>query len=173
MIATLNTTFRGGRAIRALAMGLSLALALSLSGCGDTNPLNPDPNPTPTPAPSMANVTLTLGEITLDTVGVPGYIHAFVSNVRLNESGGVAATIDFIRLDVYLANNTLIERTQVPSAALPGGAALAANGVRDFAGLALGFNSDILTGRYLVISVATTDARGNAQVTSSGQLIFG
>lgn len=173
MRAIFETTVGGGRALRSLAAGTSLALALSLSGCGATNPLNPDPTPTPTPTIAKANVTLTLGAINLDTVGVPGYIHAFVSNVRLNESGGVAATIDFIRLDVYLPNNSLLERTQIPSAALPGGAALAANGVRDFAGLALGFNSDILTGRYLVVSVATTDARGNAQVTSSGQLIFG
>jgi hypothetical protein len=30
-----------------------------------------------------------------------------------------------------------------------------------------------VTGRYLVMSVATTDARGNALLTSSGQLIFG
>jgi hypothetical protein len=173
METTLKKTIRGGRAARILAAGLSLALSVSLSGCGETNPLNPDPTPTPTPPPAKAVVTLTLGAITLDTVGVPGYIHAFVSNVRLNESGGVAATIDYVRLDVYLPNNTLLERTQIPSAALPGGAALSANGVRDFAGLALGFNSDILTGRYLVVSVATTDARGNAQVTSSGQLIFG
>jgi hypothetical protein len=161
------------RAVRALAGGLSLALALSFSGCGATNPLNPDPQPTPTPAPTKANVSLTLGAINLDTVGVPGFIHALVSNVHLTESGGVAATIEFIRLDVYLPNNTLLERTQIPSAQLPGGAALAANGVRDFPALALGFNSDILTGRYIIVSVATTDAKGNALVTSTGQLIFG
>jgi hypothetical protein len=162
-----------GRAVRALAVGLSLALALSFSGCGATNPLNPDPQPTPTPAPSKAIVSLTLGAINLDTVGVPGYIHALVSNVHITESGGVAATIEFVRLDVYLPNNTLLERTQIPSAQLPGGAALTANGVRDFAGLPLGFNSDILTGRYIIVSVATTDAKGNGLVTSTGQLIFG
>jgi len=39
--------------------------------------------------------------------------------------------------------------------------------------LALGFNSDIVTGRYVIVSVATTDSHGNAQVSSSGQLIFG
>jgi hypothetical protein len=173
MEANVEKTIRKRGSAPFLAGALSLALAVSLTGCGESNPLNPNPQPTPTPAPTKAVVTLTLGAIALDTVGVPGYIHALVSNVRVNESGGVAATIDFIRLDVYLPNNTLLERTQVPSAALPGGAALAANGVRDFNGLALGFNSDILTGRYLVMSVATTDARGNALVTSSGQLIFG
>jgi len=161
---------RGGT--RFLAGASSLTLALSLMACGESNPLNPDPQPTPTPTPSKAIVSLTLDAISLDTVGVPGYIHAFVSNVRLTESGGVAATIDFIRLDVYSPANALLERTQVPSAALPGGAALAANGVRDFSGLALGFNSDIVTGRYIVISVATTDARGNVLLTESGHLIF-
>ena len=173
MEASVGKTIRKRGTAPFLAGALSLTLALSLMACGESNPLNPTPQPTPTPAPSKAIVTLTLGAITLDTVGVPGYIHAFVSNVRLNESGGVAATIDFIRLDVYSPANALLERTQIPSAALPGGAALAANGVRDFNGLALGFNSDILTGRYLVVSVSTTDARGNVLLTSSGQLIFG
>jgi hypothetical protein len=112
--------------------------------------------------------------IRLDTESkVPGYINSLISNLRLTESAGVAATIDFIRLDMYLPNNTLLERTQLPAAQVPGGAALGASSSRDFADLALGFNSDILSGRYIIVSVATTDARGNAQVTSSGQLIFG
>jgi hypothetical protein len=164
---------RGRGAAWRAAVGASLTFALTLAGCGDSNPLNPTPQPTPTPAPSKAVVTLTLGAIALDTVGVPGFIHALVSNVRVNETGGVAATIDFIRLDVYLPNDTLLERTQIAGGQLPGGAALAANGVRDFPGLALGFNSDILTGRYLVVNVGTTDARGNALITPSGKLIFG
>ena len=164
----------GRGSVTLLAVGVSLLLALALSGCGDTNPLNPNPQPTPTPAPSKANVTMTLAAIAIDDSGkLPGFTYALVSNMRLNESGGVAATIDFIRLDLYLPNNTLLERTQIPSAQVPGGNALAANGVRDFPNLGLGFNSDILTGRYVIVSVATTDARGNAQVTSSGQLIFG
>ncbi|HEY6554871.1 MAG TPA: hypothetical protein VI669_16065 [Vicinamibacteria bacterium] len=119
-------------------------------------------------------MTLALTGIRLETDSrVPGYINSLVSNMRLTESGGVAATIDFIRLDMYLPNNTLLERTQVLAAQVPGGAALGASSSRDFADLALGFNSDILSGRYIIVSVATTDARGNAQVTSSGQLIFG
>jgi hypothetical protein len=148
---------------------------LALSGCGVTNPLNPDPQPTPTPTPAKANVALTLSAVRLDDTGkLPGYSFALVTNMHLNESGGVAATLDYIRLDVYLANNTLLERTQIASGQIPGGSALAANGVRDFTDLALGFNSDILSGRYVIVSVAYTDARGNPQqVTSSGQLIFG
>ena len=147
-------------------------LALALAGCGTTNPLNPTPQPTPTPAPSKAVVTLTLGGISLDTI-VPGFGHTLVSNIHIAEGGGVAATIDFIRLDVYLPNDTLLERTQTAGGQLPGGAALAANGVRDFAAYALGFNSDILSGRYLIVSVGTTDAKNNALITSSGKLIFG
>ena len=118
-------------------------------------------------------MTLTLGAISLDTKDLPGFSHTLVSNVHITESGGVAATIDFIRLDVYLPNDTLLERVQTSGGQLPGGAALAANGVRDFGALPLGFNSDILSGRYLIVSVGTTDARNNALVTSSGKLIFG
>jgi hypothetical protein len=164
---------RGRRTASRLTVGASLALALALAGCGDTNPLNPDPTPTPTPAATKANVTLTLAAARIDTDQLPGFFFALVSNVHLAETAGVAATIDYIRLDVYLPNNTLLERTQLTGAQIPGGNALAASGVRDFAGLALGFNSDIVPGRYVIMSVATTDARGNGQVASSGQLIFG
>ncbi len=165
---------RGGPRSRFLGAGASLLLGLALSGCGETNPLNPNPQPTPTPAPTRANVAMALTGIRLETDSrVPGYINSLIGNLRLTESGGVAATIDFIRLDMYLPNNTLLERTQLLAAQVPGGAALAANSSRDFADLALGFNSDILTGRYIIVSVSLTDARGNAQVTSTGQLVFG
>jgi hypothetical protein len=173
MEANRGLTTRGRGTAPRLAVGFSLILALTLGGCGATNPLNPDPQPTPTPAPAKANIALTLAAIQLDTNKLPGFVYALISNMRLNENGGVAATIDYIRLDVYLPNDTLLERTQIASAQVPGGNALAASGVRDFPGLILGFNSDILTGRYLVVSVGTTDARGNVLVTSSGHLIFG
>jgi hypothetical protein len=168
-----------GRAIRGrgwagrLGTGVGLVLALALAGCGDTNPLNPTPQPTPTPAPSKAVVSMTLASIKIDVGTLPGFTYALVSDMHLKESGGVAATIDFIRLDVYLPNDTLLERTQISGGQIPGGNALAANGVRDFAALALGFNSDIVSGRYVIVNVGTTDTHSNAQVTSSGKLIFG
>jgi len=164
---------RGRQAVRWVAATLGLGLGLALTGCGETNPLNPNPQPTPTPTPARANVTMTLTGISLENDKAAGFFWALVANVKLNESAGVAATIDYIRLDMFLPNNTLLERTQLSGAQIPGGNALSANGVRDFPALALGFNQDPITGRYLVVSVATTDARGNAQVTSSGQLIFG
>jgi hypothetical protein len=172
MEANRGEVTRGRGTVPFLAVGFSLVLAMALAGCGATNPLNPDPQPTPTPAPSKANIAITLAAIQLDTDRLPGFFYALISNMRLNESGGVAATIDFIRLDVYLPNDTLLERTQILSAQIPGGNALAASGVRDFTGLILGFNSDILSGRYVIVSVGTTDARGNVQVTSTGHLIF-
>jgi hypothetical protein len=164
---------RGRRAARRAAAGLCLSAALAFSGCGEVTPLTPDPGPTPTPAPARANVGLSLTGIAIDFGTVPGYTYAIVSNVRLTESGGVAATIDYIRLDFHLPNNSLLERTQLSGGQIPGGTALAARGTRDFQALGLGFNNDPLTGRYIVISVQTTDARGNVQVVTSGQLIFG
>jgi hypothetical protein len=155
------------------AAGLLASLALATFGCGETNPLNPNPQPTPTPTPARANVTMTLGGIRIDEGKAPGFSWAIVTNLRLNETAGVAATIDYIRLDFYLPNNSLLERTQLSGAQIPGGNAITASGVRDFTALALGFNQDPITGRYVVISVATTDARGNAAVAMSGQLIFG
>lgn len=173
MKATRQDMTRGRRAARRLAVSASLILGLALAGCGDSNPLNPDPTPTPTPAPSKANVTMNLASVHIDVGTLPGYAFALITNLHLIEGAGVAATIDYIRLDVFLPDNTLLERTQISSGQIPGGNALAASGVRDFASLALGFNSDIVTGRYVIVSVATTDSHGNAQVSSSGQLIFG
>lgn len=173
MEANGTEVIRGRGAASRAAVAVSLALALALAGCGTTNPLNPTPQPTPTPAPAKAVVSLTLGGISLDSKDLPGFGHTLVSNIHIAESGGVAATIDFIRLDVYLPNDTLLERVQTAGGQLPGGAALAANGVRDFAAYALGFNSDILSGRYLIVSVGTTDAKNNALITSTGKLIFG
>jgi hypothetical protein len=158
---------------RHVAATLGLGLALTLAGCGETNPLNPNPQPTPTAAPARAVVTLSLTGISLENDKVAGFFWALVSNMRVSETAGVAATIDYIRLDMFLPNNTLIERTQLSGSQIPGGTALAARGTRDFPALALGFNQDPITGRYLVVSVGTTDARGNVQVTTSGQLIFG
>lgn len=156
-----------------MAVGVVVVLGLALTRCGVTNPLNPNPTPTPTPVVAKANVALTLANIKIDTGTLPGFAFALVSDVHLAESGGVAANIDFIRLDVFTSTDSMIERTQISAGQIPGGTALAANGVRDFAALALGFNSDIVSGRYVIVSVGTTDTRGNAQVTSSGKLIFG
>jgi hypothetical protein len=173
MEASRGQVIRRRGAAPLLAASVGLVLALMLSGCGETNPLNPDPLPTPTPAPAKANVTLALDAIRLDDSGsLPGYGFSLVSNLHLAETAGVAATIDYIRLDVYLPNDTLLERTQIGSAQIPGGTALAARGVRDLTGLALGFNSDIARGRYAIVSVSTTDARGNVQVVATGRLIF-
>jgi hypothetical protein len=160
-------------AARRLAAGASLVLALTFAGCGASNPLNPNPTPTPTPAASKAVVALTLASVHIDVGTLPGFAFTLVSNLHLAESAGVAANIDYIRLDVYLADDTPLERTQISAAQIPGGNALAASGVRDFAALGLGFNSDIVTGRYVIVSVGTTDTHGNAQVASSGKLIFG
>ena len=173
MEADLGRAIRGRRASRYLALGASMLTVVALAGCGTSNPLNPNPTPTPTPAPSKANVVLTLANIKIDTGTLPGFAYALTSDIHLAENGGVAANIDFIRLDMYSSTDTNLERTQLSGSQIPNGTALAANGVRDFTALGLGFNSDIVSGRYVIVSVGTTDAKGNALVTSSGKLIFG
>jgi hypothetical protein len=155
-----------------MAASLGLALTLALTGCGETNPLNPNPQPTPTPAAARAVVTLSLDNARIDTGQVQGFGWALVATLRLAETAGLAATVDFVRLDLYRPDDSLLERTQLGGNQLPGGNTLAARGARDIA-LALGFNNDPLPGRYIIVSVFTTDARGNALVTSSGRLTFG
>jgi hypothetical protein len=93
--------------------------------------------------------------------------------MRLNENAGAATTIDYIRLDHYNPDGSLLERTQLAGSQIPGGTSLAARGVRDFPGLALGFNNDLVKDRYIIISESTTDGGGFNQVNSSGRLIIG
>ena len=160
----------GGRAAR---MSTALALAAMLGGCGESNVVNPTPSPTPTPTPARAVVGIALDKIGIDVGKLPGFQFALVFNMKVTESGGLGANIDYIRLDVFLADGTALERTQLGSGQIPGGNRLAASAARDFTAVSLGFSSEILTGRYVIVSVGTTDDKGNGQVATSGKLIFG
>lgn len=168
----METTTRKGT-VRGFARGALAVLAIVLGGCGESNPANPTPTPTPTPTPSRHDAVMTLENVRVDYGKAPGFTNAVVCNMRINEQGGVAATIDYLRLEYYNPDGTLLERTQLAGTAIPGGTALAARGVRDFPALALGFNNDLVKDRYIIVSESTTDASGFNKVNASGRLIIG
>jgi hypothetical protein len=164
---------RTGTTTRAWGWAAAALLALGLSACGESDTVNPTPQPTPTPTPAHADVVMTLEAVRVAFGEAPGFSNAIVCNMRLNERAGVATTIDYLRLDYFNPDGSLLERTQLAGSQIPGGTQLAARGVRDFPGLALGFNQDLVKGRYIVISESTTDATGFNQINKSGQLIIG
>lgn len=152
---------------------LAAVLALGISACGDSDPTNPTPQPTPTPTPSRADVVMTLEAVRITFGSAPGFTYSVVCNMRLNERAGVATNIDYLRLEYFNPDGSLLERTQLAGSAIPGGTRLDARGVRDFPALALGFNNDLVKDRYIIISESTTDGGGFTQVNSSGRLIIG
>jgi hypothetical protein len=88
------------------------------------------------------------------------------------ESGGVGCNLNNVRLEYYEPDGTLIERTEQGPSAFTGGNRLEAGHTLDFTVFSY-FNADLKKGRYLVISVGTTDDKGNNQTSFGGNLVIG
>src|SRR5262249_35959658 len=88
----------------------------------------------------------------------PGFYNALVYTLDVVESGGVACSRNFLRLDRCEKGGALLETTQQGPAVFTGGNRLNAGQTRDFTEYSY-FNSDIKPGRAIVISVGTTDDR--------------
>lgn len=154
-----------------LGARLLLGMALALPGCGGDGGTTPTPTPTPTPGPSQANITVTISNPTYFTGGVPGFGYRLQFGLNVRESAGLGANINFVRLEVYDAAGSLLERTENGANTVPGGNRLNPNSSRDF-NVTMGFNSDPLSGRFILIGLGTTDDRGNTQVAVSQRLFF-
>jgi len=154
-----------------LGVRLLLGLALALPGCGGGDSTTPTPTPTPTPGPTQANVTVTINNPTYGPGGTAGFGYSLEFGLNVRESAGLGANINFVRLEIFNASGSLLERSENGANTVPGGNRLNPNSSRDF-NVILGFNSDPLNGRYVVIRLGTTDDRGHAQVASSTNLLF-
>lgn len=154
-----------------LGARLLLGMALALPGCGGDSGTTPTPAPTPTPGPSQANITVTINNPTYFSGGVPGYGYSLEFALNVRESAGLGANINFVRLEIYNASGSLLERSENGANTVPGGNRLNPNASRDF-NVTMGFNSDPLSGRYVLIGLGTTDDRGNTQVAVSDRLFF-
>ena len=143
---------------------LAALLALA-AGCGDGNngsPTTPTPTPTPTPSqPSQASITvqvLGFGAIT------SGQGNLFGIGLRVTESAGVGANINFIRLDVFRATGQFEERKEIGAGqitAQTGSNRLTANSTRDLDPVLFLFNATVKKGRIIRVTVGFTDDRGN------------
>ncbi|HWW93250.1 MAG TPA: hypothetical protein VN375_07790 [Vicinamibacteria bacterium] len=172
-----NHSAGGGalRSRRAVVLGLSLALALP--ACKKTTA--PTPVATPTPAPARAVVSIAILNFQLKIVepppdrNHPGFYNETIYTLHVVESGGVSCNLNFIRLEYFESDGTLLERTeQGPSAFAVGGNRLEAGHTLDYTVFSY-FNSDLKKGRSLVYTLGYTDDKGNNGTASSGSLVIG
>ena len=154
-----------------LGVRLLLGIALALPGCGGDSSSTPTPTPTPTPGPTAANIAVTINNPTAFSGGVPGFGYSLQFGLNVRESAGLGANINFVRLEIYNASGSLLERTENGANTVPGGNRLNPNSSRDF-NVTMGFNSDPVSGRFVLIGLGTTDDRGNTQVAVSDRLFF-
>jgi hypothetical protein len=140
-------------------------LSLAVMGCNGSSSGTTSPSPTPTttvPAgPSAANITVTI----LDAAYVAtGGGNAVGFELRITESAGLGANINFIRVDVFRATGLFEERQEIGSGqiiAQTGSNRLEASQTRNMTAI-LTFNATVKRGRILRLTLGTTDDRGNS-----------
>ena len=138
-----------------------------LAGCGDdggNTPTSPAPAPTTTrqpPPPRKANILL---DANIPGVRVTDQGNGVLISLRLVELGGVGATINFIRLDVFRATGFFEERQELSGARLRrellGRIRIEANS-RGYLSVIFWFRATVKRGRGLEVTVGLTDDNGN------------
>lgn len=153
---------------------LLFALALSLAACGDSDGGMTDPTPmttSTTSIPAQAQIQL---EILSAGALVSGQGNAFGVSIRITESGGVGANINFARLEVFRATGELEERQEVGAGQIIAGVGdnrLEAN-TSEEATVTFFFRATVKTGRTLTFTMGFTDDNSNTfEVATS--FIFG
>jgi hypothetical protein len=153
-----------------LAVVLGVALALALPACTKSSSTNPTPVTT-TPSPTHAVVSIALLNISLVNPDHPPFDWTLIYTLHVVESGGLGCNLNYVHLDAFKADGTFLERTAVGTEVFVGGNRLEALATRDFT-VTNGFNTDPLTGRYVVITLGFTDDKGNVGTVMSGHLAF-
>ena len=152
--------------MRTKILPVMLACLLTLAaGCGDGNNSSttaPTPTPTPTPPqPSQASITV---EVLGFGAVASGSGNLFAIGLRLTETAGVGANINFIRLEVFRATGEFEERQEIGAGQITsqtGSNRLAANSTRDLNPVLFTFNATVKSGRIIRVTTGFTDDRGN------------
>jgi hypothetical protein len=147
----------------------ALTALMTLGACTKSNPAGPEP-PLP-PAVSQASISVAISNPAYGTSSRAGFNYELQFGVRVTESAGLAASLNFIRLELYDPAGALIERQEIGSSIFSGGNRLNASSSRDF-NVLMGFNAEPRSGRFVRIGVGTTDDRNNTQVAISDRLFF-
>jgi hypothetical protein len=142
-----------------------LLLMLAVVGCngGDSSPTSPTTTTTSAPpGPSAAIINLTVLEA--------GYVAGGQGNLvyfrfRLQESAGLGANINFIRVEIFRPTGEFIERQEGGAGEIinqTGTNRLEANETREET-VIFGFRATVKKGRLIRFTVGMTDDRGNNQ----------
>jgi hypothetical protein len=142
-------------------VALALASALLL-GCSDspTNGTTTTSAPATTTVPASADIDVEL----LEFGGfLSGQGNLFQVTIRITESGGVGAHINFARLEIFRATGELEERREIGAGQLIEGLGdneLDANSTEAIV-LTFFFNATGKSGRTLLLTMGFTDDSGN------------
>jgi hypothetical protein len=142
-----------------------LLLALAVFGCNSdsSSPTTPTTTTTSAPAgPSTAIINLTILDSGL-LAGGQGNLVGF--SFRLQESAGLGANINFIRVEIFRPTGEFVERQEIGSGEIvnqTGTNRLEANESRDMT-VIMGFRAAVKKGRIIRLTVGMTDDRGNNQ----------
>jgi hypothetical protein len=143
-------------------------------GCSSDSSTSPSPTTTSTTptssGPSSASITVTIMDAAF--VGT-NQGNAVGFELRLQESAGLGANINYIRVDVYRATGQFEERQEIGSGEInrqTGSNRLNASTTRTIVPV-ITFNATIKTGRILRLTVGLTDDRGNDH-TKVGDFVF-
>ena len=138
-----------------------------LAGCGDeggSTPTSPAPAPTTTRQPRPPRKAIIHLDANIPAVRVTDQGNGVILDINLVELGGVGATINFIRLDVFRATGFFEERQELSGARLRreliGRTRVEANSRRRFS-VIFWFRATVKRGRGLEVTVGLTDDNGN------------
>ena len=140
---------------------LAVAFAATLAGCGSDNPVTPPPPTTP-PGPTAASISVTQGsQAQICRSPTPGFNYRLRMPLRIVESAGLGANINFARLTLFL-RGVEVERREIGSAQIIAGVGtnrLNPNSTQNVV-TTFDFNNDTFdTERF---ELGFTDDRGNS-----------
>jgi len=149
-----------------LKLFFSLLVLVAIVGCGGDSSTSPTPTPTtvstppPPPPPSPASITLEAS----DAVAFVGNMgNVFVFDLRITETGGGGAHINFIRLEVFRPSGEFKERQEIGAQVIisvTGSNRIEANSTRLLEQVAFIFRTAFKGGPLMVVTVGLTDDTG-------------
>jgi hypothetical protein len=147
--------------MRALRIHLAFLMALFVVACGDDDVNGPDGvTTTTTSVIPQAQITLAASNA-IAYVSNAGNVFAF--DLRITETGGGGANINFIRLEVYRPNGEFVERQEHGAgviANVTGSNRIEANQSRLLEQVAFIFRAAFKGGPTMVVTVGFTDDTG-------------
>lgn len=150
--------FRAARLL--VVIGLAFMCACGNDSGTSPSPVTPSP-PSPPPGPSRAQITLEVinfGVLATESAG-----SLFFVEIKLQETAGLGANINFLRLEVFRATGEREEAQEIGANDIVG--ALGSNrlgaGTTWQESVVFYFRATIKAGRQLRLTVGLTDDRGN------------